>query len=54
MLHAKIMTIDGMVATVGSANFNFPSFHCDEEFNLILFDATVATVLDHHSDEDLK
>lgn len=54
MLHAKIMTIDGIVATVGSANFNFRSLDCDEELNLVVFDPMVANILDGHFDEDLE
>ena len=54
MLHAKIMTIDGMVASVGSANFNFRSLDCDEELNLVVFDTSFASDLDRHFDEDLE
>src|SRR4029077_3479960 len=34
MLHAKVMTIDGLVANVGSANLNARSVALDEEVNL--------------------
>ena len=35
MLHAKIMTVDGVVANVGSANVNSRSTELDEEVNLV-------------------
>jgi cardiolipin synthase len=38
MLHAKIMTVDGLVASVGSANFNARSTELDEEINLVALD----------------
>ena len=40
MLHAKIMTVDGVVANIGSANFNARSTELDEEINLVTLDAT--------------
>jgi cardiolipin synthase len=54
MLHAKIMTIDGLVANVGSANFNFRSLRCDDEFNFIAFDPDIVATLDAHFDNDLE
>ena len=53
MLHAKIMTVDGVIANVGSANFNTRSLECDEEFNMVLFDPSVVSTLDDHFDADL-
>lgn len=53
MLHAKVLTIDGLVATVGSANFNNRSTALDEEVNLVLFDPDITRTLDEHFDEDL-
>jgi cardiolipin synthase len=54
MLHAKVMTIDGTVANVGSSNLNERSAHCDEEINLVIFDDNVVRTLDQHFDEDLE
>jgi cardiolipin synthase len=54
MLHAKIMTIDGLVANVGSANFNFRSLRCDDEFNFVAFDPEIIATLDAHFDDDLE
>ena len=53
MLHAKILTIDGLVSSVGSANFNNRSTQYDEEINLVVFDPTVTAVLDVRFDQDL-
>ncbi len=54
MLHTKILTVDGVVATVGSANINQRSFQFDEEVNLVIFDPAVVEVLDAHFDDDLR
>jgi cardiolipin synthase len=52
MLHAKIMTVDGIVANVGSANVNHRSALLDEEVNLVIHDPDVVRVLDDQFDED--
>jgi cardiolipin synthase len=54
MLHAKIMTVDGVVANIGSANLNARSTELDEEINLVAFDADLVRVLDAQFDEDLR
>ena len=54
MLHAKIMTIDGVLANIGSANLNSRSTELDEEINLVAFDPEVVRVLDAQFDEDLE
>jgi cardiolipin synthase len=53
MMHLKIMTVDGQVASVGSSNFNPRSFMLDEEVNVVVVDPAVVAVLDGHYDEDL-
>jgi cardiolipin synthase A/B len=53
MLHAKTMTIDGVVADIGSANFNSRSLSQDEELDVVVFDPAVAGELDRHFDDDL-
>jgi len=53
MLHAKVMTIDGALAVVGSANFNRRSTQYDDEVVLVIFDPGMAALLDGHMDEDL-
>jgi cardiolipin synthase len=54
MMHAKTMTVDGLLANVGSANFNARSLNCDEEINMVIFDPSVVRTLDRHFDEDLE
>ncbi len=54
MLHAKIMTVDGEVATVGSANLNQRSAQYDEEVNLVIFDPEVVAALDADFTTDLE
>ena len=54
MLHAKVMTIDGVVANIGSANLNARSTRLDEEVNLVAFDPELVRVLDAQFDEDLE
>lgn len=54
MLHAKVMTIDGVVANIGSANLNARSTKLDEEINLVAFDPELVRELDAQFDEDLE
>ena len=53
MLHAKIMTVDGILANVGSANLNARSTALDEEINLVAIDPALVATLDEQFDEDL-
>jgi cardiolipin synthase len=53
MLHTKIMTVDGTVAFVGSANADHRSMRLNAENNLLIIDPEVTAVLDRHFDEDL-
>jgi cardiolipin synthase A/B len=54
MLHAKIMTVDGLVANIGSANFNARSTELDEEINLVALDPDLVRLLDRQFDIDLE
>jgi cardiolipin synthase len=54
MLHAKIMTVDGIVANIGSANLNARSTHLDEEINVVVFDADIVRELDAQFDDDVE
>lgn len=54
MMHAKIVTVDGVVASIGSANLNERSLQLDEECNLTVVDPDVVAVLDAHFDDDLE
>lgn len=54
MLHAKIVTVDGAVACVGSANVNSRSMAHDDEVCAVVFDPGIVALLDRHADEDLE
>ena len=54
MLHAKILTADGIVATIGSANFNHRSLSLDDEANLVVLHPETVELLDRHFAEDLE
>jgi cardiolipin synthase len=54
MLHAKVMTVDGVVSNVGSANLNARSTSYDEEINVVVLDPELARVLDEQFDVDLE
>ena len=54
MMHAKVMTVDGVVANIGSANLNSRSTACDEEINVVALDPDLVQVLDDQFDEDLE
>jgi cardiolipin synthase len=53
MLHAKVMTVDGCVANIGSANLNLRSVSLDEEINVVIVDDDLAATLEKQFDEDL-
>jgi cardiolipin synthase len=53
MLHLKMMTVDGIVSNIGSANLNSRSMALDEEINIAVIDAALTATLDAHFDEDL-
>jgi cardiolipin synthase A/B len=54
MLHTKVMTVDGRLANVGSANLNARSVALDEEVNLVVLDTDITATLDRQFDEDLE
>jgi cardiolipin synthase len=53
MLHTKIMTVDGIVSNVGSANLNARSTKLDEEINIVAIDRELTAILDRQYDDDL-
>ena len=53
MLHAKIITVDGKLAVLGSANFNQRSMQKDDEICLTVLDQPLVKQLDDHFDHDL-
>jgi cardiolipin synthase len=54
MLHAKVVTVDGALASIGSANLNRRSMEHDDECNLLVFDPEIVAELDRHFDDDLR
>ena len=54
MMHAKIMTVDGLAAVIGSANLNRRSLSHDEEVVLSVFDPEVTRVLEEDFRADLE
>jgi cardiolipin synthase len=54
MLHAKIMTVDGIAANIGSANVNARSTHLDEEINVVVLDDQLVRQLDAQFDDDVE
>ncbi|HEV7625417.1 MAG TPA: phospholipase D-like domain-containing protein [Streptomyces sp.] len=53
MMHAKVLTIDGVASLIGSTNFNRRSLDHDEEVMLAVLDETFTTRLDGHFEQDL-
>lgn len=54
MMHTKVITVDGLVASVGSPNFNQRSMSKDDEVALVVLDRELTATLDGHFDEDLR
>jgi cardiolipin synthase len=54
LLHAKTMVIDGLWATVGSANLDHRSFKLNDELNLVAYDRGFAAQLERIFEEDLR
>ncbi|PAU95068.1 cardiolipin synthase B [Aliifodinibius salipaludis] len=54
MLHAKVITIDGILSCIGSANFNHRSMLKDDEINVVILDEGVTGELNNHFVEDLE
>jgi cardiolipin synthase len=54
MMHAKIITVDGLASLIGSTNFNRRSMDHDEEVMLAVLDPEFTANLDRDYDADLK
>lgn len=52
MLHAKVVTVDGVLALLGSANFNQRSMRRDDEVSMVIINPDIVATLDRHFDED--
>ncbi|MFB6893405.1 phosphatidylserine/phosphatidylglycerophosphate/cardiolipin synthase family protein [Kitasatospora sp. NPDC056327] len=53
MMHAKVLTLDGTMSVIGSANFNRRSLDHDEEVVLAVVDEEFTARLDQDFDRDL-
>ncbi|WP_045561242.1 phospholipase D-like domain-containing protein [Streptomyces sp. FxanaA7] len=53
MMHAKVVTVDGVAALIGSTNFNRRSLDHDEEIMLAVLDEEFTRTLDAHFEADL-
>ncbi len=54
MIHAKLMTVDGMWNVVGSTNFDHRSFALNDEVNLAVLDRALAATIEADFFEDLE
>ena len=53
MMHAKTMVVDGIWSTIGSSNFDERSFRLNDEVNVGIYDARVASEMEAMFEEDL-
>ena len=53
LLHAKVVTVDGGLAMVGTANLDIRALALNEQISLLIEDPAVTATLDGHFDEDL-
>lgn len=53
-LHAKVMTIDGMIASVGTANMDIRSFKLNFEVNALIYDKKVVEELEKRFEKDIE
>jgi cardiolipin synthase A/B len=54
LLHAKVMTVDGIWATIGSTNLDSRSFALNEELNAVVYHTTAVAQLEQIFAEDLR
>ncbi|MTE19919.1 cardiolipin synthase B [Streptomyces sp. TRM43335] len=54
MMHAKIVTVDGVASLVGSTNLNRRSLDHDEEVMLVVLDEDFTARLDRDFDDDVR
>jgi cardiolipin synthase len=53
-LHAKTISIDSMICSIGSANIDIRSFSINYELNAVLYSERLATQLEHDFERDLR
>ena len=54
MYHAKMMTVDGRLALIGTANYDARSITLNEQVGLVVHDPDVTAVLELDFEEDLR
>ena len=54
MIHAKLMTVDGLWSVAGSTNFDHRSFALNDEVNLAVRDRDLAAVIERDFSDDLQ
>lgn len=53
-VHSKVMTIDGKISTIGTANMDIRSYELNYEINAVIYDDMKTTELENQFFEDLK
>ncbi len=53
-IHSKILLVDGVIASVGSANFDFRSFEQNLEVTAIIYDEEICRELEDSFNEDVQ
>ena len=54
MMHVKALVVDGLLSIIGSANFDNRSLELNDELNIAVFDATLASRLLRDFEQDVK
>ena len=54
MIHAKLLTIDGLWTIAGSTNFDNRSFALNDEVNIAICDREVTSIIDRQFHDDLQ
>ncbi len=53
-IHSKVITIDGEISNVGTANMDIRSYMLNYEVNTVIYDKEITVQLNHDFEEDLK
>jgi len=53
-IHSKVITVDGLIGTVGTANMDIRSYEQNYEVNAVIYSSDVIKVLEDNFQEDLK
>lgn len=53
-VHAKVMTVDGKISTVGTANMDIRSYELNYEINAVIYDDEITKQIEDMFYEDLK